>query len=59
MDYDLHYELQEVDHAIKLVHGAHHVARRPYKMFVPKSIELKKQLTQLLDQGFIQPSVSR
>ena len=27
-------------------------------MSVPKSIELKEQLTQLLDQGFIRPSVS-
>ena len=33
-------------------------ARRLYKMSVPKAIELKEQLTQLLDQGYIRPSVS-
>ena len=27
-------------------------------MSVPESLELKEQLTQLLDQGFIRPSVS-
>ena len=50
--------VREVDHAIELVPGAQPVAKRPYKMSVPESIELKEQLTQLLDQGFIQPSVS-
>ena len=49
---------REVDHAIELVPGAQPVAKRPYKMSVPKSIELKEQLTQLLDQGYIRPSVS-
>ena len=44
---------REVDHAIDLIPGAQPVARRPYKMSVPEAIELKEQLTQLLDQGYI------
>lgn len=49
---------REVDHAIELVPGAQPVAKRPYKMSLPEAIELKEQLTQLLDQGFIKPSGS-
>ena len=49
---------REVDHAIELIPGAQPVARRPYKMSLPKAIELKEQLKQLIDQGFIKPSVS-
>ena len=49
---------REVDHAIELLPGAQPVARRPYKMSVPEAAELKEQLTQLLEQGFIRPSVS-
>ena len=40
---------REVDHAMKLFPGAQPVAKRPYKMSVPKAIELKEQLTQLID----------
>ena len=49
---------RDVDHAIELFPGTQPIAKRPYKMSLPKAIELKEQLTQLLDQGFIQPSVS-
>ena len=49
---------REVDHAIKLLHGAQLVSQRPYKMSVPEATELKKQLTHLLEQGFICPTVS-
>ena len=49
---------RELDHSIELIPGAQPVARRPYKMSLPESAELKEQLTQLLDQGFIHPSIS-
>ena len=49
---------RDVDHAIELIPGAQPVAKRPYKMSLPEAIELKEQLTQLLDQGYIKPSVS-
>ena len=39
---------REVDHAIDLIPGAQPIARRPYKMSVPKAIELKEQLKKLL-----------
>ncbi|MCO5560562.1 hypothetical protein L7F22_014177 [Adiantum nelumboides] len=48
----------EVDHAIELIPGAQPVAQRPYKMSLPESTKLKEELTQLLEQGFIGPSVS-
>ena len=49
---------RDIDHAIELLPGAQPVARRPYKMSVPEAAELKEQLTQLIEQGFIRPSVS-
>ena len=49
---------REVDHEIELVPGAQPTAKRAYKMSVPKAIELKEQLRQLLEQGFARPSVS-
>ena len=49
---------RDVDHAIELIPGAQPVAKRPYKMSLPEAIELKEQLTQLLDQGYIKPNVS-
>ena len=44
--------VREVDHAIELVPGAQPIAKRLYKMYVPESIELKEQLTQLIGPRF-------
>ena len=49
---------RDIDHEIELIPRANPIAKSPYKMSVPKAIELKKQLRQLLEQGFIRPSVS-
>ncbi|MDM1593471.1 reverse transcriptase family protein, partial [Escherichia coli] len=49
---------REVDREIELVPRAQPTAKRAYKMTVPEAIELKKQLRQLLEQGFARPSVS-
>ena len=49
---------RDIDHEIELVPGASPIAKSPYKMSVPEAIELKEQLRQLLEQGFIRPSVS-
>ena len=46
-----------LEHEIELEPGSCPVARAAYKMSVPEAIELKDQLTQLIDQGFIRPSV--
>ena len=44
-------------HEIELIPGAQPLAKSPYKMSVSEALELKDQLTQLLEQGFIRPSV--
>ena len=49
---------RDIAHEIELVPRATRIAKSPYKMLVPEAIELKEQLCQLLEQGFIQPSVS-
>lgn len=45
-------------HEIELIPGAQPLAKSPYKMSLSEALELKEQLTQLLEQGFIRPSVS-
>ena len=49
---------RDVDHEIELIPGSEPVSKRPYKMSLPEAIELKEQLRQLLEQGFIRPSTS-
>ncbi|CAN1260507.1 Transposon Ty3-I Gag-Pol polyprotein [Linum perenne] len=47
-----------VDHKIELEIGARPPAKAPYRMAPPELEELKKQLKELLDAGYIQPSKS-
>ena len=49
---------REVDFAIEIVPGTVPVSRAPYKMAPTEMKELKSQLQELLDKGFIRPSVS-
>ena len=49
---------QEIDFSIELLPGAAPMSRVPYRMSVPELIELKIQLQELLDKGYIRPSVS-
>ncbi|XP_077242572.1 uncharacterized protein LOC143883095 [Tasmannia lanceolata] len=49
---------RELEFSIKLVPGANPISKRPYQMAPIELEELKKQLQELLDKGFIQPSVS-
>jgi hypothetical protein len=49
---------RNVDHAIELEPGAQPPFRAPYRLSHSEMEELKKQLGELLDKGFIQPSVS-
>ena len=44
---------RDIDHEIELVLRATPIAKSPYKMLVLDVIELKEQLCQLLEQGFI------
>ncbi|RVW44493.1 Retrovirus-related Pol polyprotein from transposon 17.6 [Vitis vinifera] len=47
---------REEDHKIELEPGAKPPAMRPYRMAPPELEELRRQLKELLDAGFIQPS---
>ena len=49
---------RELVHEIDLIPGAQPIACAPYKMSPFEALELKNELNQLLEQGFIKPSVS-
>jgi hypothetical protein len=49
---------REIDFSIELVPGTAPISRAPYRMAATELVELKKQLAELLDKGFIRPSVS-
>jgi hypothetical protein len=49
---------REIDFSIELVPGAMSMSRTPYKMSTPELVELKLQLKEMWDKGYIQPSVS-
>ena len=49
---------RELVHEIELIPRAQPIAKTPYKMSPSKALELKNQLSQLLEQGIIKPSVS-
>ena len=49
---------RKLDHRIELVPGAEPPHRAPYRMSPQGLDELKKQLTDLTEKGYIQPSVS-
>jgi hypothetical protein len=49
---------RDVDFLIDFMPGTGPIAKRPYKMDVDELKELKKQLREQLDKGFIQPSSS-
>ena len=48
---------REVDLSIEIVLETVSMSRAPYRMAPPKLKELKSQLQELLDKGFIRPSV--
>ena len=49
---------REVDFSIELVPGTTPTSQEPYRMSPPKLVELKLQLKEMLDKGYIRPSVS-
>ena len=49
---------REVDLSIEIVPGTAPVSRAPYRMALAELKELKVQLQELLDKGFVRPSVS-
>jgi hypothetical protein len=49
---------REIEFVIKLVLGTTPIFKRPYKMAANQLVELKEQLQELLDKGYIHPSAS-
>ena len=49
---------REVDLSIEVVQGTTPISRAPYRMAPTELKELKTQLQELSDKGFIRPSVS-
>jgi hypothetical protein len=48
----------EIEFIIELVPGTTHIFKRPYRMVANQLDELKEQLQELLDKGYIHPSAS-
>ena len=49
---------REVEFAIEVTPGAGSISKAPYRMAPNEMAELKKQIEELLEKGFIRPSVS-
>ena len=49
---------REIEFSIELLPGSAPVSKVPYQMSIPELTELKIQLQELLEKGYIRPSVS-
>ena len=49
---------RDIEFVIELPPGTVPISKRPYRMPLVELVELKKQLQELLDKGFIRPSTS-
>jgi hypothetical protein len=49
---------RDIDFSIELAPGAVPMSRTPYRMSMPELVELKLQLKEMMDKGYIRPSVS-
>jgi hypothetical protein len=49
---------RDVDFSIELALGVVPVSKTPYRMSTPELVELKLQLKEMMDKGYIQPSMS-
>ena len=49
---------QDIEFIIKIFPGTAPIAKRPYRMGVNELAELKKQIREMLDKGYVQPSSS-
>lgn len=49
---------RELDFITDLILRNYHISNASYRMVPVKLVELKKQLLELLEKGFIKPSVS-
>ncbi|CAN6487401.1 unnamed protein product [Victoria cruziana] len=49
---------REIEFMIKLMPGVQRISKTPYRMTPAELADLKKQIQELMDKGFIQPSKS-
>jgi hypothetical protein len=49
---------RDIDFSIELAPGAVPMSRTPYRMSTPELVEIKLQLKEMMDKGYIWPSVS-
>jgi hypothetical protein len=49
---------RDIDFSIELAPGVVPVSRTPYQMSTPELVELKLQLKEMMDKGYIRPRVS-
>jgi hypothetical protein len=49
---------RDIDFSIKLASGVMLMSRTPYRMSTPKLVDIKLQLKDMIDKGYIHPSVS-
>ena len=49
---------REIDFTIDLIPGTGAISKAPYRMAPKEMEELKSQLEELLDKGYVRPSVS-
>jgi hypothetical protein len=49
---------RKVEFAIELIPGTAPISKRAYRVSRPELVELKKQIDELLEKGYIRPSTS-
>jgi hypothetical protein len=49
---------RKVEFAIELIPGTDPISKRAYRVYGPELVELKKQIDELLEKGYIRPSTS-
>jgi hypothetical protein len=49
---------RKVEFAIELIPGTAPISKRAYRVSRPELVELKKQIDELLEKGYIRPSIS-
>jgi hypothetical protein len=47
---------RKVEFAIELIPGTAPISKRAYRVFGPELVELKKQIDELSEKGYIRPS---
>jgi hypothetical protein len=58
IDYSRLPSQREVEFGIECVLGTNPISKAPYRMVSSELKELKEQLQELLDKGFIRPNIS-